>query len=206
MHPLWRHGRTRKRTRVSTGNRDGGELLLAGRRGNVLVDGLLLLLLRRRRAGLLGRTTMPRRGRRLQRERPRLLDEALVPARILEVLLGEAVALLLALLGGVDVVVQVRREGGRGAGLEAGSVGRRLGAQLGQVQVGAGLVAQVHALVQLALGPEAVEDDAVDGDGDDLDDDLDDDADEGPVLGFVSFSFRWIQGGGSPVTGTAACS
>ena len=36
--------------------------------------------------------------------------------------------------------------------------------------------------MQFALGVEAVEDDGVDGDGDDFDDDFDDGADERPVL------------------------
>lgn len=83
---------------------------------------------------------------------------------------------------------------GRRLGAEAGRVGSGLDAQLGEVQVGAGLVAHVHGLVQLALGPVAVEDDAVEGDADDLDDDFDDDADESPVLlscvGTVSKTFR----------------
>jgi hypothetical protein len=52
-----------------------------------------------------------------------------------------------------------------------------LGAQLGEVQIGAGLVADGHGLPELPLGPEAVEDDAVDGDAEDFDDDFDDTAD-----------------------------
>lgn len=40
--------------------------------------------------------------------------------------------------------------------------------------------------MQLALGPVAVKDDAVEGDADDLDDDFDDYADESPVLLFVA--------------------
>ncbi len=84
-----------------------------------------------------------------------------------------------AVLGeGVGVVVQ--RGGARA--VEARGVGRGLGAELGEVEVGAGAVAEVHGFVEAALGVEAVEDDGVDGNGDDLDDDLDDGADQGPVL------------------------
>lgn len=67
-------------------------------------------------------------------------------------------------------------------GLEAGGVGGGLGAELGEIEVGAGAVAHVHGLVEAALGVVAVEDDAVEQDADDVDDDLDDHADEGPVL------------------------
>jgi hypothetical protein len=62
---------------------------------------------------------------------------------------------------------------------------------LREVEIGAGAVAHGHGLAELALGPEAVEDDAVDDNAEELDDDFDDAADEGPVLegcqyGFVS--------------------
>lgn len=70
----------------------------------------------------------------------------------------------------------------RGLGPEAGSVGSRLGSQLGKVQVGTGTVSHVHRLHETAFGVESVEDDAVERDTDDLDDHFDDDADEGPVL------------------------
>jgi hypothetical protein len=94
----------------------------------------------------------------------------------------------------LDVAVEVLEVGGReagrhgvlrkggGLGTEAGRVGGRLGAELGEVEIGAGLVAHVHGLMQLALGPVAVKDDAVQDDADDFDNELDDDADEGPVL------------------------
>ena len=72
--------------------------------------------------------------------------------------------------------------GGYGCFLEAGGVGRGLGAELGEVEVGARAVADVHGLVQAAFGEDAVGDDAVDGDGDDFDNDFDEGADEGPVL------------------------
>lgn len=75
---------------------------------------------------------------------------------------------------------------GWGEGPEAGGVGRGLRAQLGQVEVGASFVADVHGLTKLAFGVVAVEDDAIDGDGDGLDDDFDDAAYKGPGLGKVS--------------------
>ena len=65
---------------------------------------------------------------------------------------------------------------------KARCVGRGLTAELGEVQVGASLVAVIHRLVKTALGPVAVKDDAVEGDADGFDDDFDDDADESPVL------------------------
>ena len=67
-------------------------------------------------------------------------------------------------------------------GTEAGGVGRGLGAQLGEVEIGAGAVAHGHGLAELALGPEAVEDDAVDGNDKDFNYDFDDAAYECPVL------------------------
>lgn len=65
---------------------------------------------------------------------------------------------------------------------EARGVGRGLGAELGEVEVCAGFVAQVHGFVESAFGVESVEYDAVDGDCDDFDDDFDQGADEGPTL------------------------
>lgn len=67
-------------------------------------------------------------------------------------------------------------------GAESGSVGSGLETELSEVEIGAGTVTHVHGLVELALAVVAVEDDAVQGDADDLDDDLDDDADQAPVL------------------------
>jgi len=63
----------------------------------------------------------------------------------------------------------------RGLGTKARCVRGRLGAKLSQVQIRASLVAHIHRLVELALGPVAVEDDAVQGDADDLDNELNDD-------------------------------
>ena len=60
---------------------------------------------------------------------------------------------------------------------ESGGVGRGLGAELGEVEVGAGAVAEVHGFVEFAFGPDAVEDDAVQEEGDYFDDDLDKAAD-----------------------------
>ena len=56
--------------------------------------------------------------------------------------------------------------------------------------------------MKLALGVEPVEDDAVDGDGDDTDDDLDQCAHKGPILG-GSATLHPRQGNvpGSPVVG-----
>lgn len=67
-------------------------------------------------------------------------------------------------------------------GTETRGVGSRLRAQLGEIHVGAGAIPEIHGLGKAALGVVPVEDDAVEGDSDDLDDDLDDDADQGPVL------------------------
>ena len=61
-------------------------------------------------------------------------------------------------------------------GGEARGVGGGLGAQLGDVEVAAGAVAVGHGFAQLAFGVEAVEDYAVDGDGDCFHDDFDDGA------------------------------
>lgn len=77
--------------------------------------------------------------------------------------------------------VRVVQRGGARA-LKARGVGRGLGAELGEVEVGASAVAEVHGFVETALGVEAVEDDGVNGDGDDLDDDLDEGADQRPAL------------------------
>jgi hypothetical protein len=80
---------------------------------------------------------------------------------------------------------------GGGEGAEAGGVGGSLGAELGEVEVGAGFVAVVHCLAELALGVVAVEDYAVDGDGDGFDDDFDDAADDGPGLGGGLVGWLW---------------
>lgn len=48
-------------------------------------------------------------------------------------------------------------------GTKARGVGCGLRAKLGEVEIGTGTVAHGHGLAELALRPEAVEDDAVDG-------------------------------------------
>ena len=177
---------------VGAGDGHGVVRLLAGRGGDVVVDGRLLAVGVRGGDGGGGGGRGDAHG------------ELGVAGLVLAVG-GVEAGVLLALLGRVDAVVDavvvrvavrvVQRLGEghaeRALGVserggpvlrQPGGVGRRLHAQLGQVQVGAGLVARVHGLVQLALGDEAVHEDAVDGDRDDLDGDLDDGADEGPVL------------------------
>lgn len=59
---------------------------------------------------------------------------------------------------GRRVGVLVRVGGAKG---EARCVGRGLGAELGEVEVAAGFVAEVHGFVEAAFGVESVEDDAV---------------------------------------------
>lgn len=70
----------------------------------------------------------------------------------------------------------------RRKGTEAGSVGSRLRAQLSKVEIRSGTVTLGHGLPKLALGPETVEDDAVDDDAEKLNNDLDDAAHKSPVL------------------------
>lgn len=65
---------------------------------------------------------------------------------------------------------------------EAGCVGGGLGAYLGEVEFGTGLVTVVHGFGETAFGDKAVEDDGVDEDDDDFEDDFDDGADQAPVL------------------------
>ncbi|KAL2282891.1 hypothetical protein FJTKL_10266 [Diaporthe vaccinii] len=66
--------------------------------------------------------------------------------------------------------------------MPAWGVGGGLRPELCEVEVGAGLVAHVHGLHELSLGVVTVEDDRVQGNGDDLDDDFDDHADQRPIL------------------------
>jgi hypothetical protein len=51
-------------------------------------------------------------------------------------------------------------ESGR-LGTETGSVGSRLAAELGKIEIGSGTVSHVHGLEKASLGVVAVEDDAV---------------------------------------------
>ena len=93
-------------------------------------------------------------------------------------------ACMLALLGGLDcivvrlVVMEMLGEGrSQRRLLEAGGVGRGLGAKLGEIEIRACAVADIHGLVEAALGVDTVGDNAIDGDGDDFDDDFDEGAD-----------------------------
>jgi len=72
--------------------------------------------------------------------------------------------------------------GARRHGAESRRVGCGLRAQLSEVEIGAGAVADGHGLSELPLGPEAVEDDGVDDDAQRLNNDLDNAADQRPVL------------------------
>lgn len=54
--------------------------------------------------------------------------------------------------------------------------------QLRQVEIGASTVTVVHALPELILGVEAIENHAVDRDGDKFHNDFDDAADQTPIL------------------------
>ena len=182
MHPLRLEARAGQRAGVRARDGHGIVGLLARRGAHVLLDGgpgLEAVLLED------GGRLRDAHGGRLQGEGLRL-GEGLALADVGGVVVdGGGGAVVLALLGDVDVVVvlQVGAEGGAHGSLEeAGRVGRGLGAQLGEVEVRAGAVADVHGLVELALGAEPVENDAVKGDGDDFNDDLDEGADEGPVL------------------------
>lgn len=65
---------------------------------------------------------------------------------------------------------------------KSGSVGGRLRSKLSKVQIRASAVTLHHGLPELPLGPESVEDNAVDGDDEHFDDDLDDAAHKSPVL------------------------
>ncbi len=175
------HGRglkARAGERAGVGARygDGRVLLLTRRGGDVFLDllgaggGRLEAVLSGLRCGLLDADRGWLEGERLW------LGGGLMLLRVLR-------AVVLAVLRGrVRVLDAVGEGGGHGRLGEAGGVWCRLAAELGEVEVGAGAVADVHGLAELALAVEAVEDDAVDDDGDGFHDDFDDGADEGPVL------------------------
>ena len=86
----------------------------------------------------------------------------------------------------IILVMQVGRERMRQRRFETGGVGSGLRAQLSEIEIRAGAVTDVHALVELTFGPEAVENHGVDGYGDGFNDDFDDGADQGPILRDVS--------------------
>jgi len=71
---------------------------------------------------------------------------------------------------------------GRRHRTEAGSVGRGLGAQLGEVEVRAGAVTDVHGFAKALLGVVSVEDNTVEDDGDTFEDDFDETTYERPTL------------------------
>jgi hypothetical protein len=72
--------------------------------------------------------------------------------------------------------------GARRKGTESGSVGCGLRTQLSEVEIRSSTVTLGHRLPELALGPESIEDDAVDDDAKEFDNNLDDAAHESPVL------------------------
>lgn len=86
------------------------------------------------------------------------------------------------IFGVAESVVYIRWEAWRHGRLETGGVRCRLGLQLGEVEVATCFVADIHGFMEAALGVVAVEDDGVDGNGDDFDKDLDESADQGPML------------------------
>lgn len=67
-------------------------------------------------------------------------------------------------------------------------------AQLSEIEVGAGAVADVHGFAEALLAVVAVEDNAVEDDGYGFEDNLDDAADEGPIL-FIFVSKGWDERG-----------
>lgn len=167
------------RTGIGAGDGHGLVRLLARSGGNVLADVLRRLrwrwclywcgsvesILRR-----LGGRVLHADGRRLQLERLWGMGWRLgrrVLRRVVLTILGRRVDVLGLRRG------HVRR---LGRAREPGGVGRGLRAELREIQVGPGLVTQVHGLAQPLLGVEAVEDDRVDEDDNDVDDDLDDGA------------------------------
>ena len=93
-------------------------------------------------------------------------------------------SIIFTILGFAEVVTaKVRwKRGGHWGLLEARGVGSGLAAKLGEVKVGAGTVAEIHRLMKASLSIVAIEDDSVDGDGDDFHNDLDKGADECPML------------------------
>lgn len=65
---------------------------------------------------------------------------------------------------------------------EAWSVGCGLRAELGEVEIGAGAVTDIHGLAQALFRVVSVEDDCVENDGDALEHNLNDTADKSPVV------------------------
>lgn len=73
---------------------------------------------------------------------------------------------------------------------EARRIWHGLGSQLCEVQIGSSAVADSHGFSELALGVEAVENNAVDGNGKNFNNYFDNAADEGPVLCKMSVKIR----------------
>ena len=83
----------------------------------------------------------------------------------------------------IRVVMEVSGKGWRhGSLLESWRVGRRLSPELGEIEIRAGAVAEIHRLVKLSLRPVPVEDHPVKRDDNDFDHDFNDCADQGPSL------------------------
>lgn len=90
---------------------------------------------------------------------------------------------MFTVFGGRILVTAFGRERRRAQTLsKTRGIGSGLTAELGEVEIRAGLVPDIHALSELALAPESIKDDGVDGNGDCLDHDFDDAADECPIL------------------------
>ena len=80
-----------------------------------------------------------------------------------------------AIFRGVDrIIVEVCRKcGSQGSFLETRCIWRRLASELSKIKIRASFVTQIHRFGEPALGVKAVEDNAVNADGDNLDDNLD---------------------------------
>lgn len=92
--------------------------------------------------------------------------------------LGGAVVVF-AIFSGIDrVVMHIRRE----VLLKAGRIRCGLRSQLGEIEIRARTITEIHRLMKLTLRVEPVEDDPIDGNGNYFDNDFDKGADERPVL------------------------
>lgn len=67
-------------------------------------------------------------------------------------------------------------------GTKSGCVGCGLGAKLSKIEIGSSAVTLSHGLPELPLGPEAVENNGVDGNAKNFDNNLDDGANKRPTL------------------------
>ena len=90
---------------------------------------------------------------------------------------------MFTIFSGRILVTSLGGEGRRAHALsKTRSIGSGLRAELREVKVRAGLVSDIHALSELALAPESIEDNSIDSNGDCLDHDFNDAADESPIL------------------------